>query len=829
LPARSPAILVSVFLAAWPARGAAQDGNARPFTLDPNEPAASVKEGKVIHALRVNGSPPKIDGWIDDEVWNTAEVGEDLVQWDPDNGDALTERTRFQVAYDDRFIYVAIRCDDREPFHIASGLGRRDQIPPTDTVGIGFDPRHDHLTGYVFNTNPSGVQQDLFFFDDENTDRDFDAVWEVRTTLNPDGWTAEFRIPFSQMRVGASERVGQVWGFGVRRTIRRRGETGEWTAKPRGERGEVSRWGHLVFDSRLAPPRRVEWQPYALSGATHVPDSSVSGTASAGLDMRIGLGPSATISATVNPDFAQVEQDPAVLNLTIFETFFPEKRPFFLEDSRTFVPPYGLFQVFHSRRIGRRPNRFSLGSDESEIDRPDRTTILGAAKVTGKGSGWTYGALTAATASESARVVGGDGTNAAAGEHERLVEPATSYNVVRVQRDFHGSSNIGAIATGVVRQGDTNAYVGGMDYNLRWDRNRVTWNGHWVATHTRVSDAMQTGIGGVTNFNVTRKHAGVFAHLDHFDRRFKIDDLGFFRSRPNSTQFNGGFSLEQPDPWKAFRRIGVFTQAGQAWNDEPLVFNRFAGLGTFMQFRNFWSIDANVFHAFETLDDLDTRGGPPIVSPSGTFWFVGINSDSRKSWRLSIFSDGGANRAGGWSVHAGPGLTLQPSGRLQASVSTNVTVAHDVPQWINSVDVDGNGATDYVYGTLDRHIVDVTFRTTYALNRDLTLQVFLQPFVAVGDYSDIRQLARARSFEFEPSPLYEGNYGNPDFNRKSLRGNIVLRWEYVRGSTLYVAWNMSTSDSSRPGVFTPFRDFGDAFRAPGTHALMVKASYWLSR
>ena len=821
-------LFTALLVAAWPARVAAQD--SKPFTLDPGEPAATVKEGKVLHALRISGSPPRIDGALDDEVWSAAEVGENLVQWDPDNMEPLTERTRFQVAYDDRFVYVAVRCDDREPFHIASGLGRRDQMPPTDTVGIGFDPRHDHLTGYVFNTNPSGVQQDLFFFDDENVDRDFDAVWEVRTAFTAEGWTAEFRIPFSQMRVGASAQSGQVWGIGVRRSIRRRSETGEWTAKPRGERGEVSRWGHLVFDTPVEPPRRIEWQPYALAGGTHVPDASGNATASAGLDLRVGLGTSATLSATVNPDFAQVEQDPAVLNLTIFETFFPEKRPFFLEDSRIFVPPYGVFQLFHSRRIGRRPDRVALASGETALDRPDRTTILGAAKLTGKGSGWTYGALTALTGSEYATVIGGVGPDIAVGERERLIEPATSYNVVRLQRDIrNGSSNVGAIATGVVRNGDADAFAGGVDYNLRWNRNRVSWNGHWAATRALVSGAMQTGLGGVTNFGVTRKHGSFFAHVDHFDRGFKVDDLGFFRTRANATQLNGGFGVGQPDPWKAFRRVGLFVNGGQAWNDQRLVFNRFVGIFANAQFRSFWTLDGGLFHGLRVFDDLDTRGGPPIVVPAGTSTFFGVGSDSRKPWRLFVNGDGGRNEAGGWSVRIGPNLTLQPSARLQASVSSNVTVARDIAQWIRSADIDGDGVTDYVYGTLERHVVDVTFRTTYALNRDLTLQVFLQPFVAVGDYTNIRRLARPRSFEFEPFARYEAVYDNPDFNRKSLRGNVVLRWEYVRGSTLYVAWNMSASDTSRPGVFSPLRDVGDAFRALGTHALMVKISYWLSR
>lgn len=816
---RAALVLVAAGVALVTAtRAFAQDPGG--LVLDPREPAASAKAGKVLHAFRITADPPRIDADLEDEVWRRAEVGDHLVQWDPDNMDPLSEATSMQVAYDDRFLYVAVRCDDRTPARIAAGLGRRDEFPPTDTVGIGFDPRHDHQTGYVFATNPSSVQQDAFFYDDDNRDRDFNAVWEVQAAITPKGWVAEFRIPFSQMRFTASAGAGQVWGFSIRRTIQRRSETGEWTARPRGEQGEVSRWGHLVFDTPLRPPRRVEWQPYVLGGARREPDGPNDFDAGAGLDLRVGLGSAATLSATVNPDFAQVEQDPAVLNLSVFETFFPEKRPFFLEDSRTFVPPYGLFQVFHSRRIGRRPDRFNLADGEDEIDRPDQTTILGAAKLTGKASGYTYGALTALTSSERAKVTVNGGRG------ERLVEPLTSFNVMRVQRDLRsGTSNVGAIVTSVFRDGDRDAVTGGFDYNLKWDRNRVSWNGHWVGTHAPVAGTMRSGYGGVTNFNFSRKHGNFFTHLDHFDRGFRVSDLGFFRGRPNSTAIDGGFGLEQPDPWRVFRRLGMFVNTGRAWNDERLQLNQFVGGGGFAQLRNFWGVNAGLFHAFRSFDDLDTRGGPPIVSPSGNNFFFGIESDSRKTWRLSAFGNRDWNEAGGHRFSIGPELELQPSGRLQASVGANVTVARDIAQWIENRDTTGDGVVDHVYGTLDRHVVDMTFRATYAIDRDLTLQVFLQPFVAVGDYTNIRRLARPKSFDFTPAALDH----DPDFNNKSLKGNVVLRWEYIRGSTLYVAWNMSTSDAARPGLFSFSRDLRDAFRAPGTHAVLVKVSYWLGR
>lgn len=339
----------------------------------PNEPARALKQGKLVHALRIKTGPPVIDGRLNDEAWTSAQLANNFVQRDPDNGMPATEATHLQFAYDDRYLYVAVTCLESAPDAIAAGLGRRDQFPSSDYVGIGFDPRHDHLTAYQFETNPSSVQRDFFISDDDDFDFDYNAVWEVRTQVTEQGWTAEFRIPFSQMRFSASPEPGQVWGLNSRRQIRRKGELGTWVPKPRGERGEVSLFGHLVFEDPLAPPRRLEIVPYVATRGERAAEGTADRGAAGGVDMRLGLGSAATLSATVNPDFGQVEQDPAVLNLSVFETFFPEKRPFFLEDSRTFIPPYGLFQVFHSRRIGRAPGRLPLAG------RPEETGFRPAA------------------------------------------------------------------------------------------------------------------------------------------------------------------------------------------------------------------------------------------------------------------------------------------------------------------------------------------------------------------------------------------------------------------------------------------------------------------
>ncbi len=705
---RHASLIAFVSTLAWAIPSVAQTGLATPpvegDVFGPNEPQRALKAGKVVHAVRV-AAPPTIDGRLDDEPWIVAPAAVDLTQRDPDNGQAMTRATRIQFAYDDRYLYVAVTCVDDSGDVVATGLGRRDELPPTDMVTLAFDPRHDHQTGYAFQTNPSGWQGDFSTTDDDRNDRDYNGVWDVRTTVTATGLSAEFRIPFSQVRFTASPEPGQVWGVNVQRQIRRLSENGTWVSKPRGQRGEVSLYGHLIFEQPIAPPRRLELTPYVAARTTHQPNLSQDGGASTGVDLRLGVGTGATLSATVNPDFGQ-----------------------------------GNFQLFHSRRIGRTPGRLlTLESGEQDVEKPNETTILGAAKLTGKSSQWTYGALTAVTGREYADidtpVVDGTGFT----RQERLIEPATSYNVLRLQRDI-GASNIGALVTGVLREKAQDAFTGGFDYNLRW--------GLW----------------------------------------------GF-----------GSYS--------------------QGWTDEGLRIERYFETDVSFQLLNYWNFNGGGGRNGDAYDDLDTRGGPPIFNPGNNFMFFNANSDSRKSWRVNLGGNRWRDAVGGSGSYQSVGLTVQPTDRVQASVSASYSEGTDDAQWIVNEDADGDTVTDYVYGALDRRVVDVTFRGTYAFNRDLTLQAYVQPFVAVGDYSDVRKLALPYSYLFSPVTI---SY-DPDFNTKSLRGNVVLRWEYVRGSTLFVVWDVSQADYSRPGVFRPWSDIGTAFGAEPTHTLMVKVSYWINQ
>jgi len=285
-----------------------------------------------------------------------------------------------------------------------------------------------------------------------------------------------------------------------------------------------------------------------------------------------------------------------------------------------------------------------------------------------------------------------------------------------------------------------------------------------------------------------------------------------------------GVDFNQPDPRSVFRFQNYFVTATRRWNGAGLVFDKYIGVGTNLDFKNFWYVYLNYFYNFDRLDDLDTRGGPPIVRPKSDNINFGVGTDSRKRWGVFSNVSFGHDNRGGWNGFFGPSLRLQPSSRLQTSIGANYNWGVDSAQWIENTDADGDGVEDNVYGRLRRNVVNITGRATYAFSRDMTLEAFLQPFVAVGNYSSIGKLARPGSFEFAPVGLEE----DPDFNRKSLRSTVVLRWEYVRGSTLFFVWNLATSDESRPGIFSPRRDLGSAFGAPGTNVFAIKMNYWFT-
>jgi hypothetical protein len=446
-------------------------------------------------AIRANPHAPNIDGKLDDEAWQSAQVITGFVQRDPDEGEPGTERTEARVLYTNAALFVAVRAHDSQADRIAGNLTRRDEWSPSDWIGIGIDSYRDRRTAFYFSVNAAGVKRDVYYYNDNWQDDSWNAVWDVAVSRDPEGWTAEFRIPFSQLRFAADQ---DQFGFNIYRRINRRAEEQWWRLPPKDESGMVSQYGDLVGLQGLKPPRRVEIIPY-VSG-TNIQSQAVPGDpfntgqdryGAAGFDLNMGITSNFTLQATFNPDFGQVEADPAVVNLSAFETFFPEKRPFFIEGQDVFSFRLGhREQLFYTRRIGRRP--------QGEADPRDGyaesvlwTTILGAAKLSGKTqSGWTLGFTGAVTAEEEAKVIDGDGN-----PHEDIVEPRSYYGVLRVSKDLRGGqTQVGMFGTAMHRSLTpdlqwlrSDAYTLGLNFEHRFLNDGYSINGYVVGSNVRGS------------------------------------------------------------------------------------------------------------------------------------------------------------------------------------------------------------------------------------------------------------------------------------------------------------------------------------------------------
>jgi len=795
------------------------------------EPDVPEKKGKVVRAVRVN-SPPRIDGRVDDKAWSRAQPISDFTQEEPENGEAPTESTKVWVVYDDQALYVAVRAYDSEPNKIVGRLTRRDQWSESDWIFIAIDSRHDHQTGFAFGVNPAGVKIDAYLYNDTREDESWDAVWDAETSIDSLGWCVEFKIPYSMLRFPPAERY--TWGFNVSRRISRKKEEDVWVYKPRKASGGVSRFGHLVGIEGIKPHRRLEILPYVVSRSTFEPKNPLINPdgreffQGLGADIKYGFGPGITLDLTINPDFGQVEADPSVLNLTVFETFFEEKRPFFIEGAKLFETP---FTLFHSRRIGKRPGRFGVCSGDEVLKWPDCTTILGAAKLTGKTSGGTsFGVLDAVTAREYATVdsVVYDETTGMEKRfrRKRLIEPLTNYFVGRLQQDLlQGNSTIGAIFTAVNRQNSESAYTGGVDWNLRFFHNTYSLSGQIAGSRAGPWDDRKNGYG--IQFKLT-KQAGKWIRgrlrFEAESPHFRINDLGYLR-RNDWIGTGCWLQFRTQDPRWITRRTFHNFNTWVGWNFDRVNLSKGFNYNNSIQFLNYWWAGWGFSHNFKTYDDLDTRGGPLIVDPPSTGAWLWFKSDSRKALQINpvIFfgrSEGGSHW---WGVQLR--VKIKPSPSLSLTFSPRYNRSFDAAQWVTNIDEDGDGTLDhFVYGELRSQVWDLTMRADMTFTRDLSFQFYMQPFIAVGRYSNFKELARPASFEFRP---YQIDL-NPDFNSKSLKSNAVLRWEYRPGSTLYVVWSQSRSDFSHPGDFSFGRDFGKLFTAQGQNIFLIKTSYWFN-
>jgi len=809
---------------------------------------------------------PAIDGRGDDPLWRRTFPIRDFQEWNPTEGKEPRFPTEAHIAYDRANLYVFVRCFDPHPDSIIRLVGRRDDFPLSDRVILLIDSYHDRRTGYEFGVTAAGGRYDAAIYNDGDEDEAWDAVWDVATRIDSLGWTAEFRIPLSQMRYGPQRE--HTFGFAINRDLYRYNERIAWPLFRQSAAGLVSQFIEVAGFDDLEAPRRLEAAPYVVTKNVQRMENGTRGRAqefSVGADLKYRVATNLTLDATINPDFGQVEADPGVLNLTAYETFFPEKRPFF-------VAGRGLFDVrvncnnvncgneglFYSRRIGRAPTLAGLYGDASS---PTATTIIGAGKLTGRlGGGLQIGVLDAVTA----RMAGVD---------DRTIEPAANYAVVRLDQDYlRGDGSVGAEVTAVNRRLDewstpylpNTSYAGALTFRHRFLNRTYEVSGllagSRVAGDTAVIDAIQrspvhyyqrpdaglpydptrtslTGDAEEIKFGkVAGRHLMFQTAWQRRSPGFEINDLGYLQRAGNHNWATWiGYFDRHPRP--LYRSFQWNWNWWQIWTTEGLPMERAANTNLHVTLRNNWGLHAGgtLGQLGATYDDRAARGGPavrqdPYVSP-----WVGVNGDDRRRVVPELWINGFRGGAGhGRSINISPGLGVKLSSRFALSLSFNWSKSDNGYQWWGNA-TDSAGVTHYGFARLRQTTESITARINYTITPTMTLQVYAQPFIAKGTYSELRELSdtpradayddRYRSY-FDPEAATDPG----GFNYKQFRSNVVFRWEYLPGSILFVVWSQGRAGSTGvEGSENLGGDLRDLFALPVDNAFLVKVSYWLNR
>ncbi len=743
----------------------------------------------------------RIDGRLDEGDWERAEPATGFTQAAPDPGANASHPTEVRILYDRDALYVGARMYDPRPDSIAQQMARRDADDIySDWLRIGIDSYLDRRTAFIFAISPRGVQRDEFRYNDTENDPLWDAVWRSAARVDSAGWTAEVRIPLSQLRFSVGERGVAKWGLQFGRVLARNQETATWSPMPPQQPGVVSRYGDLVGLDSLETPRRMEVVPYLSSQVTRAPGDDADpfhqpteGAARVGADVRYGLPAGLTLTATVNPDFGQVEVDPAVVNLTAFEVFFPERRPFFLEGVDIFRFGQSVTfndnnpsNFFYTRRVGRAPRRSlgALGAAYSEV--PRQSDIVAAAKLSGKtNDGLSLGVLGALTRAERGRFALPDGTRGAA-----VVEPRTEFLVTRVRQDFRqGNTVIGGVATGVRRElGDDalrslfvrDALVSGADFEHRWG-NR-TWAlsgflaGSRVAGDPRVLTALQRSpIRGyqrpdastLTVDSSRTSLAGYFGTLsmartagEHWlgsltveqtSPGFEVNDLGF-QTRADFRSISGALQFRETRIGRWLRNYDAQLYMTQAANFDGDVIERRVSFLSSGLLNSFWQYSIFGFFMPETADDRLLRGGPNTRKPSEWQLRSQVTTDSRRQVVAEAAYEFNRNTAREWRHTIQLGTEIRPTSAVRIRLQPEYVRQYDVDQYVAEVADPAATATfgrRWVFGDIDQSELSVQARAEWTLSPTLSLQLWAQPFVSSGRFSRFKEFTRPGAFDFD--------------------------------------------------------------------------------
>jgi len=814
-------------------------------------------------------TPPVIDGVPDEALWDMVPWEGDFIEQRPDENTPPAQQTRFKILYDPKFLYVGIQCFDQEPDRIVKRLSRRDGFEG-DWIAVFIDSYHDKRTAFGFLVTAAGVKADIFESNNgENEDDSWNPIWYTRAQTGTEGWTAEMKIPLSQLKFGKS--VEQVWGLQVMRRFFREEERSVWQRLPADTPGFVSEFGELHGLFNLDPQKQMEIQPYTVARLNTYeaeegnPFSDGSdATLAAGLDAKIGLTNDLTLDLTVNPDFGQVEADPSAIALDGFQIFFQEQRPFFVENKNIFDfrvsrsqagNTFGIDNVFYSRRIGRSPQGSVNTTGEELADVPETTPILGAAKFSGKTKdGWSVGLLESVTARRFA-TIDNNGSR-----RKEVVEPFTNYFVGRLQKDFNDrNSYIGGILTATNRDHlpeglnflHKAAYTGGIDFKHQWNQRDWYFGGNLIWSHVSGSteairqtqesiahlfqrvntghvevDSGRTSLSGtggniqlgkVGNGHWKFETGGTFRSPE-----LELNDMGF-QTRADDIRHYTWIGYQTLKPDKTFRKVGINYNHWGVWDFGGYLNNLQFNTNSWQNWKHNWFSNAGFNFMPIQYSNFALRGGPRLrMSPEISF-NNGVESDGRKKLSASFFHNGRKATDNSYSYYyIEAGLAYQPYNALRVSAFPSYSINNDKLQFIDNIDLAGEAR--YLNGEIEQKTLSMSFRLNYTINPNLSIQYWGQPFISRGRYTDFKHVTNpmARVFEdrisaysesqvsFDPgqdryyvdenldgSPEFD--FENPDFSVIQFRSNLVVRWEYVPGSEIFLVWSQDISQSGDPG------------------------------
>ena len=841
-------------------RAAAQD----PKTPPPFNPDHGAAPDAV--AARLDGTVV-IDGRLDEAAWMAADAVTDFWQFEPDEGTYVSEPTEVRFLYDDDAVYVGAWLWDNDGV-MPTRLGRRDvAMADTELFAVHFDSYHDHRTSYRFAINPSGARRDQAASGGASLaggDGSWNPVWEVKTTKTDKGWFVEMRIPFSQLRFRQDEE--QVWGLQLERKLRPVQENTLWAYTPRSQAQGQGRFGHLRGIRGIKAGRKLEVMPYVggraefvaapRNAAANFDNPFRSGSdyfTTGGLDLKYKMTSNLTVDATVNPDFGQVEVDPAVINLTAFETRFAERRPFFVEGAEIFdFGSPGGAQVMYSRRIGRPPRGSVPGGAVYSVT-PGATTILGAGKLSGKtASGWSMSVLDAVTASEKATWLGADRM-----ERETEIEPRTNYFAGRARREMrNGQTTLGFLATAVNRELDGSplegsvhrqAYSGGVDLSHEfldrtWDLDLIlspSWVGGTTAalTATQRSSARyfhRPDAGDYIDLDTTRTSLSGYAFRASLNKQagflrwetvaqgvspgYEVNDLGF-QNNADRVAVETTVGYEQPARGAFFRNWNLYGTSEAAWNYAgDRIHTGFITRGQ-GQLPNFSTVTGRAAFYPRRLNQRLTRGGPLTEDPTLWVGSLGLNTDTRTRMTGRFGTDASRDGSGAWSWGANATVQYKATETMDLSVGPSLSNSWSTAQYVGVYTDPAAAATfgrRYVFANLRQTTLSLDTRLNVTLTPEISFELFAQPFLSSGDYEGLKALNAARTFDFLTygvapgstlTPVEDGRrfaldadatgparsftVDNRDFNVRSRRANAVFRWEWRAGSTLYLVWQQS--------------------------------------